>query len=793
MFLSYIRIAWRILLNNKSYSLINITGLGLGFSVSMLLMIYVAHQLSFDRFHENSKNIYRLSIEGYMADGQYISAALTSGQIGSLLGDRVPGTEKAVRTYVSGDQEIFIDQQRFAGERVTWVDEGFFEMFSFGLIIGDPGTVIKEPYTVVLSERAAEKYFGNSDVVDKTIRIGNRDYRVSGLMENMPVNSHIQYDVLASFSSVEGPDYNIVEEQGLSFPTYVMIANGMCHKEYAVNAFAVADEYLNELFNPLGLELNHDLQPLERIYLHSGFSIGIEEAGDIRNVYIFSLLTLFILLIAVFNFVNLMTAQSEKRAREIGLRKVVGAGKKDLMMQFIGESVLVSLLAFVFALCMNEILIGIFSDMLNENFRLVYWYMPDVFAVVILFVLAVGVIAGAYPAFYLAGYQPAVVLKGEYQGRGRPNRFRKVLVSLQFGISIFLIASLLLVREQVMYMKHRDLGFQREHVITVRNLTGIIYNSYEGLKAELLQNPGIISVTASASIPGQSRSVQNAYKRGQDPSTAILIHENRVQHDYIETFGMRIIEGRDFDPELRTDTAAIIINEMAARKLGLDQPVGEEIHVLSHAGPVIGVVSDFNFRSLHHEIDPMAFTMYTPGFRQISIRFDTDDTREVTDYIKNIFENADPNYVFDYIYVDQLFEMMYQQEERINQMIKSAAVLAIIISFMGLFALTSFTVNRKVKEIGVRKTFGAPVRLIVWTLMEDMARWLIAGAVVAVPLSWFVVSSWLENFAFRIDIWANWFLFIFALILASTVALIAMLYQSLTAARANPALSLRAE
>ncbi|MFP4468784.1 MAG: ABC transporter permease [Bacteroidales bacterium] len=794
MLFSYLKIAWRILLRNKAYTTINIVGLGLGFSVSLMLMVFVAHQLSYDRFHDQSEHIYRLTIDGSMADGQRLSAPLTAGPVAELLDEQVPEVQQVVRVFPRPGQEIHVDMVRFGTETVVWTDPDFFQLFTFPLIAGVPDSSLDDPFSVVLSVSAAEKFFGTTDVVDRTISISGQEYRITGVMENMPLNSHFQYDIIASLSSQIRPEYNIIEDQGLSFPTYLKFGPANDPANFAPKVLTVADDFVNELYGPMGLNMSHDLQPLEKVYLHSRFTIStMGETGDIRNVYVFSFLTLFVLLIAVFNFINLMTAQSEKRAREIGLRKVIGACKPDLIRQFVGEAVIVSLFAFVFALLLNELFIGSFSQMLGNEFPLLYWKEPLALLGIILFVIVVGVLAGMYPAFYLSRYQPAAVLKGEYGGRGKPHSLRKVLVGLQFAISIFLIACLLLVQQQVTHMKYRELGFDREHVLTVRSLTGTLRNGYDGIKAELLQHPGILKVTASQSVPGQSRSVQNAFRKGQDPSTAIMIHENRIQHDYLETFGLQIVEGRDFDPEMRTDTASFVINQKAVRELGLDEPIGAEINVWQQPGKVIGVVADFNFRSLHHEIDPLAFTMYSSNHHQISVRFRSSQLDEVMNHVRSVLETADPNYVFDYFFVDEMFEEMYNQEERISSLITLAAILAIVISFMGLYALTSFTVAQKVKEIGIRKTFGAPVSGIVAGLMAELSRWLVLGALIAIPVSWWVVGQWLQNFAFRIDLVELWWVFALAVLLAGIIGSMAMLYQALNAARANPIDSLRTE
>ena len=793
MFWNYIKTAWRILQKNLSHTIINIIGLGVGFSVATLLLIFVFHQLSYDRFHEHSHRIYRMTIEGRIGDGQYLSAPVTAGGVADILKEELPEAAYVSRLFTQGTQEVFVDNERFSEDQLAWVDPGFFRMFSFPLIKGDPEQVLDGPDQVVLSEDAAQRFFGSTDVLNKTLFFANRTYRITGIMENFPANSHVQFGVVASISSRTGPDDNIIQQQGVSFPTYVLLREDATKERFADNAIRLADEHVEEIFGPMGLSLNHHVQNLEDIYLHSRFAMVTEETGDIRNVYIFSFLTLFILLIAIFNFVNLMTAQAEKRTREIGLRKVIGAGKGDLIRQFMGESVIIALLAFLLALALNEFLIAPFSHMLDEDFSLLYWQQPAVLLAILAFVVLIGIISGIYPALYLSRHQPITVLKGDQHGTGKPNAFRKVLVSIQFAISIFLIATLLLLHKQVSDMKYKDPGFEREQVVAITNLTSGIRGSYESIRAELLQHPRILQAAASQSIPGRQRSVQTAYRQEDDPDQTILIHENRIQHHYIETYGMQLVAGRDFDPQMRTDSASVIVNERAVKELGLEDPIGADIVVWQHPCRIIGVVSDFHFQSLHHQLEPLAFTMYSPWFSYVSIRMEPGNTREVMDHVQNTFESADPNYVFDYVFIDSLFEQMYRREERISNMVTAAAILAIIISFMGLFALTSFTVSQKVKEIGIRKTFGASTFSIVSGLTKELARWLIAGAVVALPLAYWVVDSWQQNFAYQINLLEHWWLFAAAVMIAAAIGGLAMLYQSLSAARANPMDSLRTE
>jgi putative ABC transport system permease protein len=790
---NYLKIAWRILAKNKVHTVINIIGLGVGLSVSILMMIYVHHQLSFDNFHQNGDRIYRFTIEGVIGDGRTLTGAITSGDVARVVTDDVPELEHTCRVYNWGANEVIIHDKRFTDDQVLWVDSSFFQIFTFPLLKGNPLLALTEPATLVLTQKTAEKYFGDADPVNETLRLGGNDYLITGVAANPPSNSHLQFDILASFHTLERPDWNVVEQNGLSFPTYVLVKEGVDHVQFTEKAVSSADISTNERFNPYGIVISHYLQPLKRIHLHSAFSFDMAKRGDIRNVYVFSFLALGVILIALFNFVNLVTAQSEKRTREIGMRKVMGAFRKDLVIQFIGESVLIVMFAFLLSLMLNELLIREFSNLLDEKFRLEYWYNPRMLLSIIGFALFTGVLAGFYPAFYLSRFQPVSVLKGATRTPGGTSILRKVLVVFQFAISIFLIVSVLLLNQQVRYMKYKDLGFDRENVVTVRKLTNTLRTGYPALKAELMQHPGVVSVTGSQSVPGEDRSVQNSYKKGDDPRAAVMMFENRVQHDYLNTFGLRLIEGRDYDPEMRTDTAAVIINRAAARKLGLDNPVGEEIYVWQHLGRIIGVVEDYNYLSLHNEIDPLALTMYSDWITRISIRILPDNTQETLAWIKDKFESTDPNYTFDHAFVDESFARMYEKEERVNKLITAAAILAIIISFMGLYALTSFTISKKVKEIGIRKTLGASVESIVGLLFRDLSRWVIFGNLIAWPLAWYVVNRWQENFAFRINIVEYMHLFVIAGLMAALVGAMATLVQAVSAANANPVDSLRAE
>lgn len=793
MIWSYFTLALRNITNNKVNSGINIFGLAVGFSVSILIMLYVHHQLSFDKFHVHADRIYRLTINASLADGKEIKAAITSGDIAPLLADNVADVELVTRFYHWSGREIMVDDQRFTKCKLLYTDSTFFQIFSFNLIQGNPQTALVEPNSVVLTSSTAKKFFGDEDPMDKTIKIAGYEQRITGIMEDFPANSHLNCELIASFTSLLRPDWNIVENNGISFPTYILVHEEIEFEDFAQKTILIADAKTEERFGPHGIKIKHGLQPLKEAYLHSNLDYNDNQSGDIRNVYIFSFLALIIILIAVFNFMNLFTAQSERRTREIGLRKVLGATKGDLVKQFIGESVIVSLLALLMAFVFNEILISGFAGLLDEPVKIIYWQDPLMLAAIILFALLTGILAGMYPALYLSGLMPLKVLKGGAHGSGKPYPIRKLLVAGQFAITIFLIISVILLQYQIRLMKNKDLGFDRENVVTIESLTNKVYTSYTSLKADLLANPDILSVTASQSAPGLDRSLQNCYIQGNDPQTAILIFENRIQHDYIKTFGINLVEGRDFDPLMKTDSAAVILNQQAVEKLGLTSPIGEKVYVWSNLSTVIGVMADYNYQSLHQQIDPLALTMYEKWFSRISIRIAPGKTKETMEFIEKALNEVDPNYTMEYIFVDETFDKMYRKEDRMNSMIASAAVLAIVISILGLYALTSFTIARKVKEIGIRKALGASEINVLTLLYSDLSRWIIAGNLIAWPLSFWAITKWMENFAYRINLLDYWWVFAAGGLLAMMIGGLTIILKAINAARANPVDSLRYE
>mgnify|MGYP006278290321 CR=1 FL=1 len=791
MYWNYWKIALRNLSKQKVFSFINIFGLSFGMAAAILIMLYVHHELSYDAFHEKADRIYRVASDVSMSDGKSFSGAVATGDFGPEATKQIPAIEKFTRLYSFEEVELAYNDNKFINISFTWSDSTFFDIFSFDLLAGNQSKVLAEPGSIVISESLATRIFGKEDPYLKTVEMANNNYTITGVFDDFPKNSHFHVEAIGSISTVDTPERQLVERDGLSFPTYFLLAPNSAPEDFKELFEQVVQDRVIDRFGQYGFEVKTTLQPIRDIHLQSNMDFEIGNNGSLESIYIFIALAVFIVIIAAVNFVNLVTARSQTRSKEIGVRKVLGANRKVLIRQFIGESVIISLIAFAVALALTELFIGPFAEVMERDITVVYWQDPLILLLMLGAILLVGIFSGLYPAFYLASFNPVQVLRGSLKNRDKTGGLRKALVIFQFSISIFLILSLIVFYTQINYLKSKDLGFDREQVLVIRNLTDQVRDKFESLKADLLQIPGVLSVSAAQSVPGEGRSLQNAYKVGDNSEQGIMIHENRVQHGYAKTLGLQIVRGRDFDPEMSTDTAATIINQTAAKKLGLEDPIGKDIMVWNHECRIIGVVKDFNYRSLYNEVEPLALTMYNQWFRVIPLKFKTNNVSGLLDEIGETMKHTDNNYAFDYYFIDQKFASMYENEERNNNLFTYAAVLAIIIAMLGLFALTSFTVQRRIKEIGIRKSMGASSGNIVWMLTARIMQWVLIANLIAWPLAYYFMSDWLKNFEYRVGIY--WWMYLMAGILAAFIAFVTVSVQSYKAAASNPVDALRYE
>lgn len=791
MIQNFFKVALRNMFRHKLHSFINVFGLAIGLSATFLIASYVYFELSYDQYNKNYSEIYRLYSNIALPNGAGVEGPVTLGTVAPTIKDRIPEVGAISRIYANRNPEVEYNGQIFSNNELMWVDSSFFDIFTLHFIAGNPSTALTQPNTIVITDEYAKRLFGDADAFNQSIRFWDENYKITGIVEKVPLSSHFYFDMLGSFITVTTEKNDITKQSGFNFYTYLICNKNVDKVQVEAKLDELIKEEANERFKSLGLTIKTVLQPLGDIHLKSHTSMEIEDGGDINNVYIFSVLCIFIIIIAIVNFVNLVTANSETRAKEIGLRKVMGAYKSNLFRQFIGESIIVSFISFILALGLTELLINPFRQLMDSPIIIPYWSDPMVLVLMITGVFFLGVLSGVYPAFYLAGFLPIKALKGGKSSTHKNSLLRKVLVVFQFAIAIFLLVNLALLYTQVNFLKNKDLGFNKDQVMVVNKLTSTIHNSYKSIKAELEANPNVVSVAASQFVPGKNQNVEALFKLGEDASSSIVFNIGRIQTGFLNTYGMEIIEGRDFSDEMKTDYDKLLINETTVKKLGLEHPIDQKLVVTFDTMQVIGVFRDFNYLSLHNAIEPFGYALNNSEISYISIKLQSKDLSKTIQDIEQIFQKLDPNYTFSYQFIDQYFSNMYEKEEKVNELITYAAVLSIIISMLGLFALTSYTIQQRIREIGIRKVMGASEGSIVKMFIYDLSKWVLIAAVLAFPLSYYAMDKWLDKFVYRTDI-ALW-MFASGAILALFIATITVGIITIKAARANPSESLKYE
>lgn len=791
MILNYLKIALRNIRKQKLHSFINIIGLAVGLAAAFLIFTFILHELNYDRFNKDATHTYRFVSKLTRPNGQSSEIVLNINKVGPEVKDQFPQVKEMLRIKRGGSVNMNYNDENFSGYSALYADSTFFNMFDYQLLRGNPSRVLADPKGLVINETMASQIFNNEDPIGEMIEIEQREFRVTGVMKDFPAQSHLQFDMLVPLKS--HPYFDVLG--AMEFVTYVKIDEKSDSREVRNQICTVADEIFKERFEGSGYKGKNNLQPLLDIHLKSsGFQYDFRTNGDVKQVYIFAFLALLILLVAVINYLNLFTAKAESRTKEVGLRKVVGAFRHDLMKQFLSESFLITILSFVIALGLLELSIGRFGELLGRDLSTGYLNNPVLILYFLGIVLFVGILAGYYPAFYLSKFNVIRIFRGGQKASGHKNRLTVFLVVTQFIIAIFMISSVIVFNKQVSFMKNRNMGFNKDQVLVLQGMTGKLKESYQVVKEKLLKNPQIKYVTSSQAVPGIiSRSGQTLYEFGKSESSGIAIKENRVNYDYIETFGIKMKEGRSFSMKFSKETNPFIINETAQKEMGLENPVGKKVSMGHLDGEIIGVMKDYNYASLQHEITPLLMTVYHEKFNKnyYSIKIASGNFSEVIDYVKTTMEDIDPNYNMDYYFLDDYFDRLYRAEERSTALITFATILALVLAFLGLFGLTSFTIIKRTKEIGIRKVMGASPGRIVKLLSGNMIKWIVIAALIAFPLIYYVMNQWLQEFAYKINI-QIWMLLVSALI-AIFIALITTGTLTLKAANTNPAETLRDE
>ena len=795
----YFQIAWRNLLKRKFYSLINMTGLAIGMTCCVLIALYVYHELSYDQYHTKRDRIYRVTQAFGSRDAGKPSPeeyqVWGCAPIGRALQADFPEIEKVVQFMSPVSMLLQLGEKRFQQDNLLFMDSTAFDVFSWKMIYGDAHTALLAPYTIVLTKSAAQKFFGNENPVGKVFRADNRDnLTVTGVMEDVPANSQFTFNGLISMATQKKMRAEMFDWWGyVDFYTYLLLKENTSIQSIQAKAPAFIKRRNTQ-------EPNYSIafEKMTDAYLHSVAARQPGPTGKLHNVYLFSCIAVFILLIACINFMNLSTARSLERAKEVGVRKVLGVKPSHLMWQFLFESILLSLAAAIIALILAKPGIALIEKLSGKEIALTGFFSPLSFAGMVLFAVIVGMVAGIYPAWVLSGFRPIAVLKGKFIPSGDGVSFRKVLVVFQFTLSIALIAGTVIVFNQLKFLNDHEVGFKKNQMV-ILDFEGDekVQNNIEAIKQSIADQPGVIAVGASRAVPGEFLPNAGTFIQtpdGQMTMKGPLIYE--VDFDFIPVYNIQMAAGRNYSRAHVSDSSeAMVINEAAAKMYGYSNPadiIGKKFEQWGRKGTVIGVVKDFNFRSLHQQVEPLTLRYgYTWALNRISVAIKGDNIPSTLAHLRTTWDKMAPQRPFLYHFLDESFNDQYQADQHFGQLFTFFSVLAIIIACLGLLGLSTFMAQQRVKEIGVRKVLGSSISGIVILLSKDFIKLVLIAIIIAVPLCTWAMNEWLKDFAYRIS--PGPLVFIEAGLLTVLVALITISWQSIKAARVNPVKSLRNE
>ncbi len=809
MIKNYFTIAWRNLVKNKVYSFLNITGLAVGLASFLLIALYMMDELSYDRYNEKADRIYRINSDIRFGGGD-LHLPVSSDMMGQLMIKDYHSIEQYTRIYNSNGPKLIKKDKAFINEyNVANVDSTFFDVFTIPAISGNTHMALNEPNTVVITESTAKKYFGKTDVLGKTIETNdekNPIYKITAVVKDIPVNSHFHFDFMFS---MKNSNYEWGQLTSHNFHTYLLLKRGTDYKALEKNFAQYIDKYVlpsvrqfikissMDDFNKSGNRLEYTLIPLTKIHLYSDRSFELSPSGNIQYVYIFSAVALFILLIACINFMNLTTARSASRAKEVGIRKVLGTERKYLIFQFLTESTLMAFFSLVLAIVSAYLVLPVFNDVASKSMTLRSLFSPYILPLLILLPALVGIVAGSYPAFFLSAFRPIEVLKGKLKLGGKSVSLRSVLVVFQFATSIILIVGTLVIYKQLHFIQSKDLGYSKDQVLSVRN-SYVLGDKTESFKNSVLQMNGVISATVSGFLPvtNSSRTDNTYFKNATlDIKEGLDMQNWSVDYDYFKTLGIQVIRGRGFSKDYGSDSSAVVINETTASILGYPDPVGKKIY--RSEGPnqlytftIIGVVKNFNFESLKQGIGPLSFVLGKRAW-MVSFKVNTANTKGLIKNIEAKWKEMSPTMPFNYTFLDDSFNEMYASEQRVGKIAIIFSTLAILIACLGLFGLATFIAEQRTKEIGIRKVLGASVQGIVRLLSKDFLKLVLVSFVIAAPLSLWFMNRWLSDFVYRIPL--EWWIVGLAGVVAMIIALITVSFQAIKAAVANPVKSLKTE
>ena len=808
MFKNYFLIAWRNLKNSKAFSFINISGLAIGLATCLLILLYVKDELSYDRYNEKADRIYRIDGDLKFA-GNHFVIAVAPEPMGATMKRDYPEVEQTVHFRSYGGVLVRKGQQNIHEDKVVYTDSTLFSVFTLPMIQGDPAHALAEPKSVVITEKTAMKYFNSTDVVGKYLVVNDTtNLKVTGVIKNVPSQSHFNFDFFIS-GNKSIAKWELGDWLSNNFNTYILLKKGADARRLEARMPQMVDKYMVPVaqaimhvdidqFTKSGNYIKYSLTPVTAIHLHSNKTAEMDANGNIQYVYIFSTIAVFILLIACINFMNLSTARSAGRAKEVGVRKVLGSTRQSLIRQFLMESMLVCFIALVMSVLIAITLLPLFNQLASKELSPVLFISPWVLASLLGLTVVVGFLAGSYPALFLSAFRPAQVLKGKIAAGFKSGWLRSSLVVFQFTISVILMVGTIVIYRQLNYIRNKDIGYNRNQVLIIQN-TNALGSQAAAFREEVLKMNGAQSATMTGFLP--TAPWRTDYPLFPVPTTdaskAASMQIWNVDENYIPTLGMRMVQGRNFSRDFLTDSTGIIINESAARLLGFRQAVNKDLYSLDNFPAkdlthlhIIGVVKDFNFNSLHEEVSPLAMRWRKEN-GSIAVRIATKNIPGLIEQIENKWRAMAPSQPFNYTFMDQDFNKTYRSEQQTGGLFITFATLAIFIACLGLLGLAMFTAEQRTREIGIRKVLGASVGGILGLLTKDFLKLVVLSILVASPLAWWMMSKWLQDFAYRTSI--SWTVFAMATGAALVTAVATISVQALKSAMANPVKSLRTE
>jgi putative ABC transport system permease protein len=785
MFKNYVKIALRNLQRHKMYSSLNIIGLAVGITCSLLISLWVLDELSYDKFHTHADRLYRVEFDQNYS-GQLYHVNVSPHPMAPALVEEIPEVEDATRVNPMGELLIKHAEMTFFEDSVMAVDPSFLEMFSYPLHQGDVRTALANPNSIILTEDRAKTYFGHGEAIGKTLNINNSmDFTVTGVMKNIPKTGYLQFDALVPYELLRTLGRDLEQWDNNTTLTFALLRKNAQPDSVAQKIHALTIKHDS------GEDQTYSLRPLTQIHLYSYFGFG-DKRGNAQYVALFFAIAIFVLLIACINFMNLSTARSAKRAREVGMRKVVGAVKRQIITQFYGESCIFTFLSLILALLCVNLALPAFNALTGKDISFVTLASGYTPLVVLGILMITGFIAGSYPALFLSSFHPVRVLKGTISSGSSGAIFRKILVVVQFSLSISLIIGTGIVYSQLDYMKEKTLGFETDHLLAIQ-MRGSVKDSYGTLKKELLKHPDVVAVSAASHKPsGIYSNAGGADWEGKDPEQDVSVHFTSVDYDYFETADMEMVGGRSYSLDFPSDSeSAYVVNEELQRLMGIDSAVGKQFTFGERTGTIIGVVKDFHFLSLRKKIEPLILLLRPEYIYYLMTRIRPENVAVTLNDIESTWSRVIPGFPFDYEFINEDFELMYRAEQRMGSVLKYFSFLAVFIACLGLFGLASFAAEQRTREIGIRKVLGASIPRITFLLCREFTLLVLLANLVAWPVVYLAMRNWLADFAYRTVI--GWETFFFAGVLALVIALFTVSYQALKAALSNPARALKYE